>query len=236
MKKLPCNLLSVLCFLCCVSVNCTADENTMHKLLTQKTLEYVTQRYAEISNTNEDQQLHLKIKPIDPRIAVPQCPNGFEFDINDEDLLKSFYSVRISCDLEGWYTYVSARISYTKNMVVTKGAISPDTVLSAANLRIAQVDTNRLRHTGFSRIEEVAGARMKQRLRDGQLVTRRMLCYVCEGDRITIAARVGAMEVKTSGIAQQDGTIGETIEVKNARSNKTILAQVKNAQEVVVNL
>ena len=44
------------------------------------------------------------------------------------------------------------------------------------------------------------------------------------------------MAVKTSGIAQQDGVIGDTIRVENSNSRKTVVAEVASTQEVVVNL
>jgi flagella basal body P-ring formation protein FlgA len=44
------------------------------------------------------------------------------------------------------------------------------------------------------------------------------------------------MKVKTSGIARQDGVIGDTIEVVNSSSNKSVIAEVASTQEVVVNL
>ncbi|MCP4430982.1 MAG: flagella basal body P-ring formation protein FlgA, partial [Gammaproteobacteria bacterium] len=55
-------------------------------------------------------------------------------------------------------------------------------------------------------------------------------------DRITISARAAGMAVKTSGIAQQDGVIGDTIRVENSNSRKTVVAEVASTQEVVVNL
>jgi flagella basal body P-ring formation protein FlgA len=53
---------------------------------------------------------------------------------------------------------------------------------------------------------------------------------------VTIAARVGGMQVKTTGIAQEDGTLGETIRVMNARSKKSVYGEVASTEEVVVSL
>ena len=114
--------------------------------------------------------------------------------------------------------------------------ISPDTVLSASHLSLAEVDIKQLRHTPFTSLEDVVGARLKYRVREGQPVQANMLCFICKGDRITISANAGAMKVKTSGIARQDGVIGDTIEVVNSSSNKSVIAEVASTQEVVVNL
>ena len=197
---------------------------------------YLQDRFESELRIPENGAVTITVSKIDSRITIPKCAETFSFSTDKEALDKRQFSVRIGCKSVDWYTYSSVRVTYTKDVVVTKGTISPNTILSANNLRIEQIDVNSAKHTGFESIEEVVGARMKYRVRDGQPIQRRMLCYVCEGDRITIAARAGTMEVKTSGIAQQDGTIGETIEVVNTRSKKSVFAQIKNTQEVVVNL
>jgi flagellar basal body P-ring formation protein FlgA len=58
---------------------------------------------------------------------------------------------------------------------------------------------------------------------------------VCKGDRIVIGAGSANMQVKTNGIALEDGKLGESIRVKNARSNKDLVAQVVSTSEVKVN-
>jgi len=42
--------------------------------------------------------------------------------------------------------------------------------------------------------------------------------------------------VKTAGIAEQDGVIGDTIRVTNTSSQNTVIAEVASAKEVVVHL
>ena len=155
---------------------------------------------------------------------------------SDESLNQSYVSVRVSCTNNDWYLFTSAQVTRTKEIVVTSGAVSPGTVLSASNLTLASVDIKRLRYSAFTDVDALIGARMKRRNVDGQAVQSNMLCFVCKGDRITIRASLGGMAVKTSGIAQQDGVIGDTIKVLNASSQKPVIAEVASAQEVVVHL
>ena len=44
------------------------------------------------------------------------------------------------------------------------------------------------------------------------------------------------MQVKATGVAMQDGNIGDTISVTNSRSKKQINARVASTSEVVVNI
>ena len=187
---------------------------------------------ADDDNTN----ININIVQIDDRINIPQCESGFQYNVSSEALNQSYMSVRVSCNNNDWYLFTSAQINRTKKIVVTSGAISPGTVLSAENLTLADVDIRRLRSTTFSNIEDVVGARIKRRIVDGQAIQSNMLCFVCKGDQITITASMSGMAVKTSAIALQDGVIGDTIKVINSSSQKTVMAEVASAQEVVVHL
>jgi flagella basal body P-ring formation protein FlgA len=183
-----------------------------------------------------EENIHIAMNTIDERINIPSCSTPFEFDFDRESLAQSYISVRVSCLSNNWYIYTNAKITRTRTIVVTNSIISPGTVLTSSNLDLADVDVKKLRHTPYSRIEDLVGARLKYRIREGQPVQSNMLCFVCKGDRITISAEAAGMQVKTSGIAGQDGVIGDTIEVINSSSQKTILAEVASVQEVVVKL
>ena len=93
-----------------------------------------------------------------------------------------------------------------------------------------------LRRTTFSTLDDVLGARIKRRVRPGQPITPNNLCFVCKGDTIVINASNPMMQVKATGVAMQDGNIGDTISVTNSRSKKQINARVASTSEVVVNI
>ncbi|MDU0355744.1 flagellar basal body P-ring formation chaperone FlgA [Paraglaciecola aquimarina] len=104
------------------------------------------------------------------------------------------------------------------------------------NVHIVNMDKKRLRGTTFADIEEVLGARMKRRVTAGRPVDPSNLCYVCKGDSVTISANTAIMQVKTDGIALEDGSMGDTIAVRNSRSNKRIKAIVASAGHVEINI
>ena len=205
----------------------------MHQIVQDGVKQYL----LSVLNTNDDTtNISINIVEIDDRINIPVCASGFQYNVSSEALNQSYMSVRVSCNNNDWYLFTSAQINRTKKIVVTSGAVSPGTVLTAENLTLADVDIRRLRNTTFSSIDELVGARIKRRIVDGQPIQSNMLCFVCKGDQITITASMSGMAVKTSAIAQQDGVIGDTIKVINTSSNKTVMAEVASAQEVVVHL
>ena len=225
-RLLLCVVLSV------ISISCLAAM-TNHVRVEEGAKQYLL---SQLTDNAQDTSIDVAIVKIDDRINIPDCPTGFEYNASQEALSQSYISVRVSCRNNEWYLFTSGQVTRTKEIVVTQGAISPGTVLTSSNLSLAKVDVRRLRHTAFTELEALIGARIKRRVTDGQAIQSNMLCFVCKGDRITITAEVAGMEVKTAGIAQQDGVVGDNIKVINASSQKAVIARVASPEEVVIHL
>ncbi|APD89109.1 flagella basal body P-ring formation protein FlgA [Alteromonas mediterranea] len=225
-RLLLCVVLSVFSISCLAAItnHVRVEEGAKQYLLTQ------------LTDNAQDTSIDVAIVKIDDRINIPDCPTGFQYNASQEALSQSYISVRVSCQNNEWYLFTSSQVTRTKEIVVTQGAVSPGTVLTSSNLTLAKVDVRRLRHTAFTDLEALIGARMKRRVTNGQAIQSNMLCFVCKGDRITITAEVAGMEVKTAGIAQQDGVVGDNIKVLNASSRKAVIARVASPEEVVIHL
>jgi len=225
-RLLLCAVLSVF------SISCLAAK-TNHVRVEEGAKQYLL---TQLTDNAQDTSIDVAIVKIDDRINIPDCPTGFQYNASQEALSQSYISVRVSCQNNEWYLFTSGQVTRTKEIVVTQGAVSPGTVLTSSNLTLAKVDVRRLRHTAFTDLEALIGARMKRRVTNGQAIQSNMLCFVCKGDRITITAEVAGMEVKTAGIAQQDGVVGDNIKVLNASSRKAVIARVASPEEVVIHL
>ena len=59
-------------------------------------------------------------------------------------------------------------------------------------------------------------------------------CIVAKGDPVYIEATNGALTIKTTGIAMQEGRLNENIQVKNSKSKKIIEATVTGPGQVRV--
>jgi flagella basal body P-ring formation protein FlgA len=215
-----------------VSFSCVATDS-LHRVVENGAKDYLV---SQLADNTADTNIDVDIVKIDDRINIPECPEGYQYHTSEEALRQSYISVRVSCQNNDWYLFTSGQVSRTKDIVVTYGAVSPGTVLTSSNLKMASVDIKRLRYTTFTNIETLVGARMKRRATNGQAIQANMLCFVCKGDRITISAEVGKMKVKTAGIAQQDGVVGDNIQVLNASSKKTVIARVASVEKVVIQL
>jgi flagella basal body P-ring formation protein FlgA len=190
--------------------------------------------YVRANMLSQNDGLEIKANPLDDRIQVPQCSETFTYRATPESLSKSNVTVRATCEELNWYVYMMVHVSEMQDMVVVNTIMAPGTLLTDANTEVIQVDKKTLRTTTYIAKEDVIGARIKRRIRSGQPITPRMLCYVCKGDSIVINASIGGLSIKTNGIAQQDGNLGDTIMVRNSHSKKIIDAKVTKSSEVSV--
>lgn len=149
---------------------------------------------------------------------------------------QSSVTVKVRCPSNDWFIYLSVKVDEVQPVVVPNTALSPGTILTKENLQVVDVNKKRLRSTTYQSTEDLIGARLKRRSRPGQPISPNMLCFVCKGDAIVIVAQAGNMQIKTSGIAEQDGNIGDTIIVKNKRSKKRIGAKVVSIKQVEVQI
>ena len=218
---------------CCAFTAFASNDEGNRTLIQEQAQEYL---YSVIPTASGNQQVSIDMVNIDERIEIPACPSGYRYDASPETLANAYLSVRVSCNTNQWYLFVNAKVQRTIDVVVTAGMLSPGTMLNENNLSVQSIDVNRLRHTTFSHVDDVIGARIKHRVRAGQPVQNNMLCFVCSGDRITINVSVGGMQVKTAGIAQQDGVIGDNIRVENANTHKQIIAQIISTDDVRIEL
>ncbi len=222
------------------SAQVKAREYSKHSQLTQDVSEFLHEQLANtgilIDDENSEENINVLVREVDQRIKIPSCPSGFQFNSSQDIRTQTNLSVKVTCHNLDWYLFVHAKIAVTQQVVVSRDNLSPGSLLSSRDLTVIEVDKSRLRGSSFNSIEDVAGARLKRRIRAGHIIDDRMLCYICKGDRVTIAAVSGNLQVKVYGVAEQDGVLGDTIQVRNISTNKLVFARVASTSQVEISI
>ncbi|MFT5313037.1 MAG: flagella basal body P-ring formation protein FlgA [Paraglaciecola sp.] len=219
--------------LCNFSPLSTATENNISP---QNLLELAEQYVSLHVKRKSEYSFIIKAMPIDSRLSIPECKSPLKFFASNEALNQSNITVKASCPDSNWYMFLVVRAKVMQPVVVISSAVSPGTVLSKQNIKLVEMEKRHLRTTTYADINKVIGARIKRRLRPGRPVQPNNLCFVCEGDIIIIKASSSRIQIKASGIALEDGNIGDTILVRNTRSKKQLDAQVISISEVKVRI
>ena len=240
MKKSPRSLnkqIFLILFACLATalpnfVTASNENNLVHKQVIDAAEKFV---YDKLGG-DQGGELQVKASPIDSRITIPECAQPFVFSASNDTLRQSNVTVKASCPSNNWYLYLMIKTTQTQAVVVLNNAVSQGTIITASNIKIVEMDKKRIRGTTFSDAAAVIGAKIKRRIQPGQPLTPKLLCFVCKGDNIVITANLDGLSIKTSGIAQQDGNVGETIVVQNRHSQKMLNARVVDSSSVVVRI
>ena len=210
-----------------------ADENNLTK---QQLIKEAEQFVLSQLDPNNNKTIDVTAMPIDKRVQIPTCTSTLTFSSSPEALSQSNVSVKAQCSDNDWYIFMVVKATETQQVVVISSAVSPGTLLTVNNIHVVNMNKKRLRRSTFSDINDVVGARIKRRVSAGRPVDPNNLCYVCKGDSVTISAGNPSMRVKTNGVALEDGRMGETIQVKNRRSNRKIHARVSSTGHVEIGI
>lgn len=175
--------------------------------------------------------LKIDISALDNRIGDKQCAQPLSFGLS-QPLSQRQNTVQIRCDdSNSWQLYMPVRIDEIVQAVVLQQNIAAGSLITADMLITEQRERRFLRGALVSDAKAVLGARSKRSLSMGQILTLQDLCLVCKGDIVTISVSDNGLNVSATGVAQADGSLGDTISVQNQQSRRTI-----NAQVIAVNL
>ncbi|SNY55892.1 flagella basal body P-ring formation protein FlgA [Arsukibacterium tuosuense] len=181
-----------------------------------------------------DSSIEVEVVPLDNRIGSKVCAGAPEFSRPQNGNSRQF-TVNISCSQPGsWQLYIPVRVTEMVEAVAVRQNIATGTVITADMLHMTDKERRFVRGNLISDPRQIVGARSKRALSNGQLITMQDLCLVCRGDVVTILIDNSGLSVSASGIAEQDGTFGDTIAVKNQQSGRKIQTEVVAVNQVRV--
>lgn len=163
---------------------------------------------------------------LDPRLKLRQCqgPLATYDPPSPKDLGRLSIGVRCD-DNPGWSLFVSAQVAADIQVVVSKGALSRNQVLSAEDLDTQVLASERLYGGYIQDLEQVIGKKMRRDLNPGQALSTTMLVLpkaVSFGSLVTLISKSGGFEVRMQGKALGTGGVGESIRVENIKSKRKV--------------
>ncbi|TMP77662.1 flagella basal body P-ring formation protein FlgA [Pseudoalteromonas phenolica] len=182
-------------------------------------------------------RIEINALPLDTRLKSRKCASPLLFSSNATPPFNRQVTVRIKCeDLASWTQFVHVRIEELFPVIVTTQNINKGELITAESITTEFKPKHFVRASNLDTEENLIGSRSKRVIRTGASIGLHHICMVCKGDNVTIYAKTRTLTIKTTGIALQDGNIGEQIRVKNQKSGKTISARVKDIESVEVNI
>lgn len=181
----------------------------------------------------------IQVNPLDPRLRLAACDVDLEVFLANGARALGNTSVGVRCSgSQPWTVYLSARIHSFAEVLVAGRYLPRGTLLTAADLRPERRDTSKLAGGYATDPAHLLGKRLRRSLREQAVIPPQALeapKLVRRGNQVTLVIRRAGMEITAAGIALDDGTEGERIQVRNAASERVIEGEVIDAHRVEVN-
>ncbi len=132
---------------------------------------------------------------------------------------------------------IQCAVKLYRKIVVAAGPINAGEILTASSLRLERMDAGKLGAGYFTETNKVINLMARRSLTPGMVVMDSMVnkpILIKRGTLINLVARIGSMEITTTGQAMQNGIEGQLIRVKNINSTKIISGKVLDENTVQV--
>lgn len=177
------------------------------------------------------------VASIDQLPSLPACASPLRATAPSPRPGVGRLSVRVECDgPPSWRVWVPVTLPVKVAMVVLKRDLARDALITAADLeRVERVSERPGRWV--SDPDQLVGRRLREPLPAGsalQLSATRADRLVMRGQQVTIATRVGPLQVTARGIAVADGGLGARIRVRSLSSNRVLEGVVRSSELVEV--
>ena len=184
------------------------------------------------------QDFDIDVSALDSRLKLPVCQRHLEVFPLRGTVKAGAHSVGVRCNGEHpWTIYTKAVIKAYRPVVVLNQALPRGAIIHKDAVALKRVDIGSLRQGYFSEPGQILGKQLKRSLPEGKVLNPAMLTsakVISKGDKVVIRASSPVLEVRMGGHALMAGAMGESIRVRNDRSNRIIEAIVQGPGQVMV--
>lgn len=164
---------------------------------------------------------HLKLSACAEKPSLSEVPNANQ---------RYMKTIMVSCSTPTpWKIYVTARIQRYQPVLIATDTILKNKTITHNQLKLVEKETSVLRTGYFTQFNQLQNTKSKRTITAGDVITPRMIKQkdmITRGQRVTIIAKAGNINVEVAGTAKESGVLGDTIQVTNRSTNKVIHVKV----------
>ncbi len=215
-------------------VSAKSSQSLAHDTLLQEVSAFVSAKV----NPDNSKNITVKAMPMDSRIRIHDCNSELEFELTRARRFTRQFPVKATCnDPENqWKAYVQVKVYEYIKTIVTTTHVAKGEIVTKDMISTAMVDKSKVRDKSSSNIDSIAGGRAMRNIPRGYQVSNSDVCLVCKGDSVSIIASFNNLAIKTTGTALENGSIGESIQVKNNSSERIIKGVIGDLRQILVKL
>lgn len=211
--------------------NVAASQISVHEKIENEIHSYIK---AKIDKS-PDKKTEIIISPIDRRKKLSFCNNNLSIALASKNGLKRNNTVSVACN-GAWRIFVPVKVKTLSPVVTARKNLAVGEFLNQQNLEIKYIDTSLVIGPVVYNIEDITGSKVKRYIQGGRPLLANLICMVCKGEQVNVIAKNGKLQIKSTGLALNDGSRGQKISIKNNSSGRIIEATVMAVGQAEINL
>lgn len=184
-------------------------------------------------------RIHATAEGLDPRLRLARCASPPVAKLPPSARIAARVTVGVNCVSPAWTVYVPVRVETELPVLVLKQPLARQSAISAADVDLRTERVPGIAATYISSVDQLAGRHLKRAVPAGTALTVDLLAadiLVRRGQRVTLVAKVGGIEVRAQGEAMQDARADGRVRVLNLNSRRIVEGQAESHDLVRVSL
>ncbi len=182
----------------------------------------------------------ITLGSLDPRLRLKACTTALAASMLAGGRTMGSTTVAVRCkDPGGWKILVAAQVDVFGPVLVARHPLARGSLIQADDLELVERNLSHLPYGYYRDTQPVAGLLAKRTIAATTVITPPMLQapnLVKRGERVSIVAERGPIQIRTSGKALADGKSGDIVQIRADGSQRVIDGRVVGQGVVKVTL
>lgn len=183
---------------------------------------------------------YVSASRLDERLRLASCADALEAFVANNGVVQTRTTIGVRCPaVGGWTVYVPVAVETEAPVLVLRRALPRRSPIDALDVELQTRRLPGIASNFVSDVSAVQGRRLRRALPAGSPLTTDVLdraVLVQRGQRVTLIASTGDIEIRAQGQALAEGGAQDRIRVQNVSSLKIVEGVVENAGTVRVDL
>jgi flagella basal body P-ring formation protein FlgA len=182
---------------------------------------------------------HVTAGALDSRLQLRRCAGKLEAVMPAGAQVTNRMTMGLRCNSPAWTVYVPMTVETDLSVLVMRQAAARNAILTAADVELQQRRVPGVATGYLTSADQLAGRHLKVPVSPGTALSAELLAadiLIKRGQRVTLIAAVGGLEVRAQGEAMADATASGRVRVLNLSSRKIVEGQAESTDRVRVSL
>lgn len=185
-------------------------------------------------------QIEISVGLNSQRLRLAQCQQALRVFWGSHSRKMGNTTVSIRCDAPvKWKIYAPVQVRVFKAVLVAADTLPRGQRLARSDFRLEQRDISALHGGYITQSGAFLGYTVRRQINAGRVISPNALQMpkiVKRGEFVTLIASTNGLQIRTQGVALEDGIKGSTVRVRNKRSQRIVEGRVIESGLIQVNM